>query len=343
MGEAYLLRMQWFLGKLEGVAQPRTILMQIIYLVSLLLLAVSCFGQSVNKDEYVRAIALSADGKLLAEVNLDGSITVNQISAKQKFQLDGLKPVRAFALAFSSDGQILAAGENNGTIKIWSLSEAKIVRTIVQSSGVWSVAFNQQGTQLAAGGNGFVQVWDARKGNEIRRWAIKGTCLALAFDPGGNWLAAAEGSILHAWSLKDSGSFEGKADTFMIDSVAFSPRGNLIATGGMMPHNGTVQIWRIDQALSNRTLATLPSSVQALIFSPDETRLAAGCSDGTIRLWRSSDGREIQEIKSNEFIGALVFSRDDLKLIAATRPNLEDRSNLLVWDSQTGQELSSLP
>src|SRR5882672_11461743 len=106
MGEAYLPRMQWFLGKLEGVAQPRTILMQIIYLVSLLLLAVNCFGQSV-KDEYVRAIALSPDGKLLAEVNLDGSISVNQILTKQKIQLDGLKPVRAFTLAFSSDGQIL--------------------------------------------------------------------------------------------------------------------------------------------------------------------------------------------------------------------------------------------
>ncbi|HEY6411737.1 MAG TPA: hypothetical protein VIY29_30130, partial [Ktedonobacteraceae bacterium] len=175
------------------------------------------------------------------------------------------------------------------------------------------------------------------------RWTIRGTCLALAFDPGENWLAAAEGSILHTWSLKDSRSLEGKADTFMIGSVVFSPQGNLIATGSVMLRMGTVQIWSIDQRLSSRTMGTLPDTVEALIFNADETRLAGGCSDGTVRLWDTSNGRETQEIESKEFIGALVFSRDDLTLIAATRPNLDDRSNLLVWDSQTGKELPSLP
>jgi WD40 repeat protein len=133
---AYLARMQWFLAKIKGVTQLRTILRQIIYLFSLLLFAVN---------------------------------------SKQEVQLDGLRPVRAFTLAFSSDGQMLAASENRGAIKIWNLSEAKVVRTIAQSSGVWSMAFNRQGTQLAAGGDGFVQLWDASSGNEINSRPSRGS------------------------------------------------------------------------------------------------------------------------------------------------------------------------
>jgi WD40 repeat protein len=111
-----------------------------------------CLGQSVTPDEYVRAVALDANGTLLAEVNLDGSLMVTEILLKKKVQLDGFKPTRAFALAFSPNGQFLASAETQGQIQLWNLSTGGLVRAIVQSAGVWSLAFDTTGNRLAAGG-----------------------------------------------------------------------------------------------------------------------------------------------------------------------------------------------
>jgi hypothetical protein len=51
----------------------------------------TCLSQSVSPDEDVRAVVLNASGTILAEVNLDGSLTVTEISLKKKIQLDGFE------------------------------------------------------------------------------------------------------------------------------------------------------------------------------------------------------------------------------------------------------------
>jgi WD40 repeat protein len=100
-----------------------------------------------------------------------------------------LKPIRAFALAFSPNSQLLASAETVGKIQIWNLPRRRLVRTIVQSAGVWSLTFDTTGTQLAAGGHGLVEIWDVSAGDEIRKWPIKGTCLRLSFDQNNKSLA----------------------------------------------------------------------------------------------------------------------------------------------------------
>src|SRR5882672_9696194 len=299
----------------------------------------TCLSQSVSPDEYVRAVALNANGTILAEVNLDGSLTVTETLTKKKIQLDGFKPIRAFALAFSPNGQFLASAETQGKIQVWNLSTGSLVRTIVQTAGVWSLTFDAKGNRLAAGGHGLVEIWDVNSGNEIRKWPIKGTCLRLSFDQSSQWLAAGAEGVLHVWNVDGSKSLEGKAHTFIIASVAFSPNGDLVATGGMGLNDGTVQLWRVGQALSESTVGKLPNTVEALTFSPDGASLAAGCTNGTVKLWSTSDGQELRTLATDDYIAALAFSSDGHTLIGATGPNLSERSGPLAWNIQTGQRL----
>lgn len=300
----------------------------------------TCPGQSVSPDEYVRAVALNANGTTLAEVNLDGSLTVTETLFKKKIQLDGFKPIRAFALAFSPNGQFLASAETQGKIQLWNLSTGSLIRTIVQSGGVWSLAFDANGNQLAAGGHGLVEIWDVNSGNEIRKWPVKGTCTRLSFDHSSQRLAAGADGFLYVWNLDGSESLEGKTDTFMVASLAFSPKGDFVATGGMMLKDGTVQLWRIGHDLPATTLGKLPNRVEALTFSPDGASLAAGCTNGTVKLWSTADGRELRTLATDDYIAALAFSSDGHTLIAATGPNLSERSRPLAWNVQTGQRLA---
>lgn len=86
-----------------------------------------CLSQSVSPDEYVRAVTLNGTGTILAEVNLDGSLTVTYKLLNKKIQLDGLKPIRAFALAFNPNDQFLASAETQGKIQLWNLSTGRLI------------------------------------------------------------------------------------------------------------------------------------------------------------------------------------------------------------------------
>jgi WD40 repeat protein len=318
-----------------GASLKRTV----IALSFLIAVTPTCFSQSISPDEYVRAVALNAGGTILAEVNLDGSLTVTETLLSKNIELNGFKPIRAFALAISPNGQFLASAENQGKIQLWNLSTGSLVRTIIQSAGVWSLVFDTKGNRLAACGHGLVAIWDVNAGTEIRKWPLNGTCMRVSFDQSSQWLAAVADDVLHVWSVDGSESLEGKTHTFMVASVAFSPDGKLVATGGQGLNDGTVQLWRVGQALSESTVGKLPNSVEALTFSPDGRTLAAGGINGMVKLWSTSNGKELQTIVAHDYIAALAFSRDGYILFAATGPNLNRRSARLAWNPQTGRRL----
>jgi WD40 repeat protein len=312
------------------------------FVTTVLICAVAtCRSQSNGADdEYVRAVAVNADGAVRAEVNPDGSLLVTESSPRLETQLDGLKPTRAFALAFSPSGRFLAAADTQGTIQVWDLSTHKLVRTIFQPGGVWSLAFDSQGKRLAAGGNKLVCVWNPHSGDELRKWSIKDTSVSLSFDPNGKWLAAADFNVLHVWSLDSEESLEAKAKDFSIGSVAFSPDGKVVATGGFDAGNGTVQLWKIGDTLSGTILGVLPNRVEAVAFSPDGVSIAAVSPNGIVKLWSASNGRELETLSTDDFIATLTFSGGGRTLVAVTGPNQNEKSALLSWDLQTDRNNS---
>ena len=298
-----------------------------------------CRSQSVSPDEYVRAVAINANGAVRAEVNLDGSLTVTETLAKAQTRLDGLKPTRAFALAFSPNGRFLAAADTQGKIQVWDLSTRNLVHTIFQPGGVWSLAFDSQGKRLAAGGHKLVCVWDPNSGDELRRWPIRDTSMSLSFDPNGKWLAAADFSVFHVWSLDGEESLEATAKGFQIGSVAFSPDGKVVATGGHgVSNNGTVQLWKIGDVLTDTTVGVLPNRVEALAFSSDGVSIAAGSPTGVVKVWSTSNGRELETLTTDNYIATLTFSGGGRILFAVTGPNLNEESALLSWNLQTGKD-----
>src|SRR5581483_3992692 len=84
-----------------------------------------------------------------------------------------VESIRAYAgvnsLSFSPDGKRLAAGADDGVVRVWRLPEGELVRELTgHSEGVYAVVFSPDGKTLASGSyDKSVRLWDAESGRLI--------------------------------------------------------------------------------------------------------------------------------------------------------------------------------
>ena len=80
------------------------------------------------------------------------------------------------------------------------------------------------------------------------------------------------------------------------------------------------------------------SSITALAFSPDGTKLASGSQDKTVFLWDVATGSAVDSLAGNSgWVQSLAFSRDGTKLASGSEDGVVG-----LWDVRTGRSLQNL-
>lgn len=70
------------------------------------------------------------------------------------------------SVAFSRDGQILAGGSDESTVRLWEVSTGQCLKTLPgHTDKVWSVAFSSDGQTLVSGSQDeTVKIWNVKAG-----------------------------------------------------------------------------------------------------------------------------------------------------------------------------------
>jgi WD40 repeat protein len=199
---------------------------------------------------------------------------------------------RVLSVACSPDGQMIASGSADGTIKIWRASDGTLIRTLVgHLSAVNGVAFSNDGTLLVSGSSDVTtRIWRVSDGRLLHTMTIQWwtQVRSVAFSPTNSTLAASavEGEIV-LWDALTGNYTQYFSHGAIVDCIAFAPSGNLIASGG---RNGKIRIWDI----VNRSLVAELDNVQrvsGLAFSPNGSLLISVSTPGQLRIWDLSDGQ----------------------------------------------------
>ncbi len=240
------------------------------------------------------------------------------------------------ALAFSPDGQQVAAACKSGVISLWDPVTGNAVGTLRgHEKEVFDVAYSPDGRRLVTGGlDQTVRVWDRATGQPIHLLRGHNSFVrAVAFSPDGSRIvSASEDNTARLWDAvkgRELGIIRGH--TRFVTGAAFSPDGRRIATAS---EDGTVKIW--DES-ATEPARTLPHDqwVTQVAFSPAGSILASACWDGSVKLWNAADGRKIRTLPMPAPIVSAMAIRGDGRVIAAA----DEWATIRLWDLGTGRLL----
>ncbi|MCI0684301.1 MAG: sigma-70 family RNA polymerase sigma factor [Gemmataceae bacterium] len=245
----------------------------------------------------IQALAYAPDAKALA-LAVDDKIQVRDVKTGDLMRSLAGHASLVTCLAFSAEGQTLASGSADKTVKLWDWPTGKERLTLKNhADAVRAVCFTRDGKLLSSGEDKLVRLVDPSSGKEIATFpGHEAGVNALAVAPDGSGFASGgDDSAIRVWGFANKDSVSLKGHTGAIRALAFSAQGILASAGA----DTTIKLWEpgklraADDGNVTALRATLKghrTEVSALAFSPGGRTLVSGGTDQKIWVWDPARG-----------------------------------------------------
>ncbi len=311
----------------------------------------------------VNSVSYSPDGNTIAAAGTDGTVRLwDIITGNQKAVLNHTSWINFLfpwlnppvnAVAYSPDGNTVAAASEDSQVRLWDTQTPKLKATLTGHTGpVNAVVYSPDGKTIATAGGWkdyTVRLWDAATGET--RAVLTGYIHinSVAYSPDGKMIATSadyRNDALQLWDaktkkLKTTYTKHTKGD---LSSIVYAPGGKTIAAVNLS--DNSVRLWLTETGKHKATFKHANTDrgydISSVAYSPDGKTIAAVGGHyknhkGTVYLWHVQTRNRKIIYEGSDYISAVAYSPDG-RTIATGSWN----GSIQVWHTVTGETLNTI-
>jgi len=199
---------------------------------------------------------------------------------------------KANAVAWSSDGKLIASGGSDDTVRLWNAATGKQLASLkCDGRQVWSVAISPDNQLVVAGcDNGSVRIWNVQshervasiKASEHEVWSV-------TFSPDSRHVASGtkDGKV-QVWDAATGKEKFSASNSSQVSGIRFTQDGSMLATSSVTQ---PVKLWDAESGELIRTFDKAPTFQQWVAVSPNGELIATASWDGSSLLWDAKTGK----------------------------------------------------
>ena len=241
------------------------------------------------------------------------------------------------AIAISPDGKILAAGDDDGVIRLWKIDDNQQILFIkAHQNSINTLSFSPDNQLLASGGADFnIKCWNITNSELIQSFpAHTDRVFLVKFLDDINIVTASYDETLRLCNIETGNSVQAICGQGMkLTAIALHPDGETVATVNI---NQEIRLWNIFSGKRLRKIkANHNCHITALAFNHTGNILATGSAsaDATIKLWDIKDGDCLLTFSGHSLvIKSIDFSPDDKILATGSADN-----TIRLWNVDDGK------
>ncbi|XP_038055611.1 F-box/WD repeat-containing protein 7-like [Patiria miniata] len=228
------------------------------------------------------------------------------------------------------NGQRIVSGSDDNTLKVWSATTGKCLRTLVgHTGGVWS---SQMSNNIIISGSTdrTLKVWNADTGQCIHTLYGHTSTVRCMHLHGSKVVSGSRDATLRVWDIET-----GQCLHVLMGHVAavrcVQYDGRRVVSGA---YDYTVKVWNPDNEECLHTLQGHTNRVYSLQF--DGVHIVSGSLDTSIRVWDAETGECKHTLMGHQSLTSGMELKDNI-LVSGNAD-----STVKIWDITSGQCLQTL-